>query len=198
MARLWEQKAVCWKLLDVWKTRAEFGNECSATSNVCTGLQNKNAAWSSLRWQIWRKIWSLDFLFTHLLLSLFLIVFLTKLYWHFLEPKLANKYNEMLKRTLNQIQYSSQNVCDQETMLWRLCRSQLKRAWGYLFQEIRGDVTSLGGTRAAAKNKASKYEMLPKKWRWTCTGYVPGLQSVSMWLLTVLIYHVENQTTISH
>lgn len=58
-----------------------------------------------------------------------LIVFLTKLYWHFLEPKLANKYNEMLKRTIGfQIQYSSQkkkNVCDQEM----LCSSSAGHNW---------------------------------------------------------------------
>lgn len=34
MARLWKQKAVCWKLLDVWKTRAEFGSERNTTSRA--------------------------------------------------------------------------------------------------------------------------------------------------------------------
>lgn len=59
-----------------------------------------------------KNLESLSFIY----LFIFLIVFLTKLYWHFLEPKLANKYNEMLKRTIEfQIQYSSQNMSDQET-----------------------------------------------------------------------------------
>lgn len=66
-----------------------------------------------VKWQISKENHkSLLFIY----LFIFLIVFLTKLYWHFLEPKLANKYNEMLKRTIEfQIQYSSQNVCNQET-----------------------------------------------------------------------------------
>jgi len=50
-------------------------------------------------------------LFVFVYYFIFLIVFLTKLYWHgfFLEPKLANKYNEMLKRTIEifKTQYSS-------------------------------------------------------------------------------------------
>lgn len=52
------------------------------------------------------------FIYLFIIIFLFcfvLIVFLTKLYWHFLEPQLANKYNEMLKRTIEfQIQYLSQ------------------------------------------------------------------------------------------
>lgn len=58
-----------------------------------------------------RKISSLYFLFIYLFDCLSHQVVLT-----LLEPKLANKYNEMLKRTIEfQIQYSSQNVSDQET-----------------------------------------------------------------------------------
>lgn len=128
----------------------------------------------------------------------FLIVFLTKLYWHFLEPKLANKYNEMLKRTLNFKYNIHHKMCVTRK---RCCDVSAGHSWKeheVTFSRDQRSCDSLGGTRAAAKNKASKYEMLRKKWRWTCTGYVPGLQSLSMWLLTVLIYHVENQTTISH
>lgn len=77
-------------------------------------LRKKNSLETAMmKWQICKEnLKSLLFIY----LLFFLIVFLTKLYWHFLEPKLANKYNEMLKRTIEfQIQYSSQSVCDQET-----------------------------------------------------------------------------------
>lgn len=79
----------------------------------------------------------------------------------------------MLKRTIEfQIQYSSQNVCDQETDVPLL---QVTTDKSMRFKEIRGDVTPSGGTRAAATKLASINEMLLKKWHCTCAWRVRGI-----------------------
>lgn len=187
--RCLESKSTIW--------RNGNNNSCNTTCNLCSvfshAQHNRFECCSAhqhfylstaVRWRVEkmkRQIFRENLKFLIFISLFFLIVFLTKLYWHFLEPKLANKYNEMLKRTIEfQIQYSSQNVCDQETDVPLL---QVTTDKSMRSKEIRGDATPSGGTRAAATKLASVNEMLLKKWHFTFAWRVRGvLLSPNMWL----------------